>query len=138
MTVVTQFIFKSVVSVSFKLLVSATAQDGIQNAAGIALDDPKRNYKDELHKPELIYALSDPFIALAGFRSLDAVRAELHSAHIAIVHGDDDTAFDPLRLATAMSEAGADQKRSSARLRGSRHAKVTHCSSPSYGHVAAP
>ncbi|MDO9589724.1 MAG: mannose-6-phosphate isomerase, class I, partial [Microcella sp.] len=31
-----------------------------ENAAGIALDDPTRNYKEELHKPELIYALSDP------------------------------------------------------------------------------
>ena len=57
----------------------AQARDGFarENAAGIALDDPARNYKDELHKPELIYALSDPFIALAGFRSVDAARAEL-------------------------------------------------------------
>ena len=51
-----------------------------ENAAGIALDDPARNYKDELHKPELIYALSDPFIALAGFRAVEAARAELSAA----------------------------------------------------------
>lgn len=51
-----------------------------ENAAGIALDDPKRNYKDELHKPELIYALSDPFIALAGFRPVDDSVADLRSA----------------------------------------------------------
>jgi mannose-6-phosphate isomerase len=48
----------------------AQAREGFarENAAGIPLDAPERNYKDELHKPELIYALSDPFIALAGFR----------------------------------------------------------------------
>ena len=51
-----------------------------ENAAGIALDDPTRNYKDELHKPELIYALSDPFIALAGFRPVESARAELDAA----------------------------------------------------------
>lgn len=57
----------------------AQAREGYarENAAGIALDDPSRNYKDELHKPELIYALSDPFIALAGFRPVAEARAEL-------------------------------------------------------------
>ena len=57
----------------------AQAREGFarENAAGIALDDPARNYKDELHKPELVYALSDPFIALAGFRPVAAARAEL-------------------------------------------------------------
>ncbi|MBX9472746.1 mannose-6-phosphate isomerase, class I [Microcella sp.] len=60
----------------------AQAREGFarENAAGIALDDPTRNYKDELHKPELIYALSDPFIALAGFRPIDEARAELQQA----------------------------------------------------------
>jgi len=60
----------------------AQAREGFarENAAGIALDDPTRNYKDELHKPELIYALSDPFIALAGFRPVAEARAELATA----------------------------------------------------------
>lgn len=60
----------------------AQAREGFarENAAGIALDDPTRNYKDQLHKPELIYALSDPFIALAGFRSVDTAREELQRA----------------------------------------------------------
>ena len=48
-----------------------------ENAASIAIDNPARNYKDELHKPELVFAMSDPFIALAGFRSVTAARAEL-------------------------------------------------------------
>lgn len=38
-----------------------------ENSAGIALDDPKRNYKDPNPKPELIVALTE-FRALAGFR----------------------------------------------------------------------
>lgn len=39
-----------------------------ENAAGTPLDAPNRNYKDAFHKPELIYALSDDFRALSGFR----------------------------------------------------------------------
>jgi mannose-6-phosphate isomerase len=48
-----------------------------ENAAGIPLDAPHRNYKDAFHKPELIYALSDDFEALCGFRDLGALRADL-------------------------------------------------------------
>ncbi|UFS57733.1 mannose-6-phosphate isomerase, class I [Subtercola endophyticus] len=46
-----------------------------ENAAGLAADAPNRNYKDALHKPEVIYALSDTFDALCGFRSVDEIRA---------------------------------------------------------------
>lgn len=47
----------------------AEAEEGFarENAAGLALDDPRRNYKDSNHKPELIVALT-PFRGLAGFR----------------------------------------------------------------------
>ncbi|MFS4507180.1 mannose-6-phosphate isomerase, class I [Clavibacter sp. Sh2141] len=41
---------------------------------GVPIDAPHRNYKDPLHKPELIYALSDEFHALCGFRPLAEVR----------------------------------------------------------------
>ena len=41
-----------------------------ENAAGISLDDPSRNYKDSSHKPELIVALSESFEALCGFQDL--------------------------------------------------------------------
>lgn len=37
-------------------------------AAGIPIDAPHRNYRDNNHKPELIYALT-PFEALCGFRA---------------------------------------------------------------------
>lgn len=47
----------------------AQAQEGFEreNAQGIALGDPRRNYKDPNPKPELITALTE-FRALAGFR----------------------------------------------------------------------
>lgn len=38
----------------------------VENAQGIALSDPKRNYKDDNHKPESMIALS-PFWLLHGF-----------------------------------------------------------------------
>ncbi|MFT4028626.1 MAG: mannose-6-phosphate isomerase, class I [Protaetiibacter sp.] len=58
---------------------SAQAQEGFarENAAGIPLDAAERNYKDAFHKPELIYALSDPFRALSGFRSVAETLAVL-------------------------------------------------------------
>jgi len=37
-----------------------------EQASGIALDAPERNYRDDSHKPELIYALT-PFSLLRGF-----------------------------------------------------------------------
>lgn len=39
-----------------------------ENAAGIPMRDPRRNYKDMNHKPELVYALTR-FEALSGFRA---------------------------------------------------------------------
>jgi mannose-6-phosphate isomerase class I len=43
---------------------------------GIPPDDPRRNYRDRNHKPELLVALTD-FHALRGFRPLDEITAEL-------------------------------------------------------------
>jgi mannose-6-phosphate isomerase len=48
-----------------------------ENALGIPLDAPHRNYKDASAKPELIYALSETFDALCGFRPVDEVRTLL-------------------------------------------------------------
>lgn len=49
-----------------------------ENAAGIPLDAPERNYRDPAHKPELVIALTK-FEALAGFRdpeqTMDLFRA---------------------------------------------------------------
>jgi mannose-6-phosphate isomerase len=45
-----------------------------ENAAGLALDDPRRNYRDRNHKPELLVALT-PFLALKGFRPVEQIVA---------------------------------------------------------------
>jgi len=48
-----------------------------ENEAGVPLDAPHRNYRDEHPKPELVYALSERFEALCGFRSLTESREVL-------------------------------------------------------------
>ncbi|AGW40813.1 mannose-6-phosphate isomerase [Leifsonia xyli subsp. cynodontis DSM 46306] len=48
-----------------------------ENAEGLAPGSPERNYKDPFHKPEMIFALSDPFDALCGFREPADSRAAL-------------------------------------------------------------
>lgn len=52
------------------------AREGFEreHSLGISLDDPRRNYRDDQHKPELIVALTD-FYALRGFRALDEIGA---------------------------------------------------------------
>ena len=58
---------------------TAQAREGFarENAAGIPLDAPWRNYKDPYAKPEMLYALSDGFRALCGFRPVAETRAVL-------------------------------------------------------------
>ncbi|REJ08943.1 mannose-6-phosphate isomerase, class I [Microbacterium bovistercoris] len=48
------------------------ARAGFALEAGLPADDPRRNYRDDNHKPELIVVLSDRFEALAGLRPADA------------------------------------------------------------------
>ncbi len=48
-------------------LEQARARFAKENAAGKALDAADRNYRDDNHKPEMLYALTD-FVALSGFR----------------------------------------------------------------------
>ncbi|QEH45375.1 mannose-6-phosphate isomerase, class I [Aggregatibacter actinomycetemcomitans] len=43
-----------------------------ENAAAVALKDPKRTYKDDNHKPEMMIALSD-FWLLHGFKAKDKI-----------------------------------------------------------------
>jgi mannose-6-phosphate isomerase len=58
---------------------SAQAAAGFarENALGIPIDAQNRNYRDGLHKPEMIYAVSDQFEALCGFRPVAETRALL-------------------------------------------------------------
>ena len=54
----------------------AEAGFAAEEAAGVAADDPTRNYGDPNHKPELLVALSD-VVALSGFRPLVDARHDL-------------------------------------------------------------
>lgn len=47
-----------------------------ENELGIPVDAPNRNYRDALHKPEIIFALT-PFAALCGFRDVSETRATI-------------------------------------------------------------
>jgi len=47
-----------------------------ENAEGVPVDAPRRNYRDPNHKPELVSALT-PLTALKGFRPLDEVARNL-------------------------------------------------------------
>lgn len=57
----------------------AQARAGWAREKGLAADDPRRNYRDDNHKPELIVALSDTFESLSGLRPV-AESLELLSA----------------------------------------------------------
>lgn len=48
-----------------------------ENAAGVPLDAPNRNYKDQFHKPELVVALSETYDALCGFRPVAEAIADI-------------------------------------------------------------
>lgn len=54
------------------------ARDGFarENAAGIPLSAPERNYRDPNHKPEILCALG-PFWGMCGFRPTAAIHEEL-------------------------------------------------------------
>lgn len=60
-----------------------------EEAAGIAADAPERNYRDDNHKPEMIYALT-VFDALCGFRPLAATQRFLHAMALPSLEADAD------------------------------------------------
>ena len=63
---------------------AAQAAEGFarENAAGIPVDAPTRNYRDASHKPELICALTE-FHALVGFREVPQTLALLRALDVA-------------------------------------------------------
>jgi mannose-6-phosphate isomerase len=63
---------------------AAQAAEGFarENAAGIPVDAPTRNYRDGSHKPELICALTE-FHALVGFRGIPRTVALLRALDVA-------------------------------------------------------
>jgi mannose-6-phosphate isomerase len=81
-------------------LEQARAGFAAEEAAGIAVDAPHRNYRDANHKPELLCALT-PFDAMCGFRpppQIRAVLAELALPELAFLETALATS-DPLRAA---------------------------------------
>ncbi|MBC8953566.1 mannose-6-phosphate isomerase [Xenorhabdus sp. PB62.4] len=56
-----------------------------ENAQGIPLDSAQRNYKDDNHKPELVYALT-PFKAMNAFRPLSEIAQLL--GNVSAAHPD--------------------------------------------------
>lgn len=67
-----------------------------EDAAGIPVDSPVRNYRDDSHKPELVVALTR-FEALAGFRDpyrtvelLDALRVPALEPFVGLLAGQPD------------------------------------------------
>ncbi|HEY0677941.1 MAG TPA: mannose-6-phosphate isomerase, class I [Chitinophagaceae bacterium] len=58
--------------------VAAEQEFAKENEAGIPLTDPKRNYKDDNHKPELMVALNN-FWLLHGFKSPDQLKEVLNN-----------------------------------------------------------
>lgn len=83
-----------------------------EDAAGVDRADPTRNYKDELHKPELAFALSPHFDALVGFREISETRfivAEL-IAVARSAHGSADEHREALEILAAKL-AGEDALR---------------------------
>jgi len=56
---------------------NARKEFALENKKGVGLKESHRNYKDENHKPELMYALSE-FWLLHGFKSKDLLRSALN------------------------------------------------------------
>ncbi|MBO9578747.1 MAG: mannose-6-phosphate isomerase, class I [Microbacteriaceae bacterium] len=89
---------------------AAQAREGFEreNALGIPLDAPHRNYRDPFPKPEFIVAVSPRFEALAGFRP--AADASLDVATIAAPIGAGDAVLpllDRLRDDATVGDAFA-------------------------------
>lgn len=57
-------------------MAQARAGFAVEEGTGLALEDPRRSYKDPFHKPEIIVALG-PFVALCGFRTPGQTRDDL-------------------------------------------------------------
>jgi mannose-6-phosphate isomerase len=92
---------------------AAQAEAGFarENALGVPIGAPERNYKDSSHKPELIYALSPTFEALCGFRNVEETIATVDALTAAARadHRDELASLkERLELARSVDAAGAD------------------------------
>jgi len=76
-----------------------------ENEAGVPLDGGRRNYRDEHPKPELIYALSERFEALCGFRALADYRELLRVLRARATPGEPVAPLDALLGLAASDDA---------------------------------
>ncbi len=73
-----------------------------ENGAGVPQDAPHRNYRDDNHKPEMIFALT-PFQALSGFRPVSE-SVEVFSATARLI--EQDRGWVPTALTAVISDLG--------------------------------
>ncbi|WP_432482194.1 mannose-6-phosphate isomerase, class I [Kineococcus esterisolvens] len=97
----------------------ATAQRRFaqEEAAGVPLDAAHRLYRDDEHKPELLYAL-EPFAAMAGFRPPAAARELLAGLELPELPGPAAELLDGLIADLAGADEGAALRAATARLLG--------------------
>ncbi|NAZ88306.1 mannose-6-phosphate isomerase, class I, partial [Kineococcus indalonis] len=95
----------------------ATAQRRFaeEEAAGVPLDAPHRLYRDDEHKPELLYAL-EPFAAMAGFRSPADARELLAALELPALPDGSTALLDGLLADLAGEDATAALRAATARL----------------------
>lgn len=78
-----------------------------EDAAGIPLEAPQRNYRDASAKPELIMALADGFEALSGFRPVSESLSVLGDfSHMALSGGDESGAEALTAFALRVAQDG--------------------------------
>ncbi|MGW6567362.1 mannose-6-phosphate isomerase, class I [Streptomyces sp. NPDC054975] len=109
-------------------LAQAKAGFAAEEAAGVPIDAPHRNYKDANHKPELICALT-PFHGLCGFRdpveaadAISALGVDSLKPYVDLLHAHPEEAAlrevltalltaDPEEMARTVTEAAAAAER---------------------------
>jgi mannose-6-phosphate isomerase len=100
-----------------------------ENAEGLAAHAPNRNYRDDNHKPEMIFALT-PFEALCGFRPAAQTREILQ--HVAAAFDAVEGAAPALiRCPAGGSRGGRRKRRPPGGLRAADHGRPVsgrrHC-----------
>lgn len=92
----------------------AAAGFAAEEAAGVPLGAPERNYGDPFHKPELLVALGE-VTALSGFRSLAAAGRDFREL-ARVVPADESAALD--RIADRIAAVGGGPGAAAEELRG--------------------
>lgn len=79
-----------------------------EEAAGVPVDAPDRNYRDDNHKPEMIVALT-PFSALCGFRRPEEATATFERVALALTEWADGDSTQVAVAARRMAVLLADE-----------------------------